>query len=47
MEIYVENLERQAVYSKEKAIVEAEKALKATGVINQDGTSKKQIVSRW
>ncbi len=45
MRLYVEKLEQQARNSKEQATNDAIKALKETGVINENGSSKKKIVS--
>lgn len=45
MKAYVEKLEEQAKYSKEDAKKEAKEALIATGVINENGSSKTKIVS--
>lgn len=45
MRIYVKNLEEQAETSESQAKMDAKKALKHTGVINNNGTSKKKIVS--
>ena len=45
MRIYVEELEKRALSSKEQAKKDAKKALKETGVINKNGTVKKKIVS--
>ena len=45
MRAYVEKLEEQAKHSKEDAKKEAKKALIATGVINENGSSKTKIVS--
>lgn len=45
MKAYVEKLEEQAKCSKEDAKKEAKEALIATGVINENGSSKTKIVS--
>lgn len=45
MREYVEQLEQEAKTSKEKARKDAVKALKETGVINNNGSAKKKIVS--
>ncbi len=45
MREYVEKLEEQAKTSKSQAKKDAVKALKETGVINNNGSSKKKIVS--
>lgn len=45
MRAYVEKLEKQAKASTSQAKKDATKALKKTGVINRNGSSKKKIVS--
>ena len=45
MKKYVEELEKQAIINPAKAKSDAEKALIETGVLNNDGTSKEQIVT--
>lgn len=45
MKKYVEELEKQAIINLAKAKSDAEKALIETGVLNNDGTSKEQIVT--
>lgn len=45
MKAYVEKLEKQAKLSTNQAKEDATRALKKTGVINCNGSSKKKIVS--
>lgn len=42
---YVENLEEYAKTHPEKAKIEAEEALIETGVLNKDGSTKKEIIT--